>query len=747
MTLKEVLQKFEKLPEEKKRFLSSPVVLAHVEELESKYGIKLALVLMEVVVDEKKDDLVDFLIQKLHLEEDKAKKVSEEIEEKILNEFNDLGKVKKEVNVLKPVEINKVNFIESNNPLSTDKSIVKPKKPINTSFTRQIDGKQEDKKIKKNDILAPPPPVPIIKKINSIKPAISRVPAQQNFNKVSLANSEAVRVKQFIETKKPKTTEPQIDAFDKDDEREIKKIQNNVQLGEPITDKVNWNKEAEIIIKNLNINIEGDLSVKLINILSSTLRGVRSAYDSRDILRKRIEDGGVGLGVNLIDNILGAIKHRKKMIDDIHSGVKLPSHIFVLSGDGEPMIKKERNNISPKKEPTLEIKPMIKKELVEEKKILTPLPKVEPINEKKDKKTVVSQEKKISPPPTLLIQGNKNILDNKKQTKKKRKGFGFLFSKKSEKKSIKKSTSNVPLDSTGVKTLAPPPGLTSLLAKSEVNKTEAVNKKAEPIKEVDEERKKRIEKNRKEMGEILNKTIEKVLDKNKSILPVRQDDSEQKEATPIKKEELPEEKIKRFREKVPLVPKNDVLNGKKPLTSAMKSHPVSLDKKENKDEQDKKQIEKTTKEIKKGAFFGLFSKKKKAKKPISKKVKIEDVKKVDMSTYEGSDKHKLIGPIEELEGLSLRDFRNLSDDPIVAINKIEEKINNLEIDSLGKRILGIKAWKKCEINEAYLSILNEAMMKNISFEDVIKERINARISTIDIKEFNAIAEISKKLRF
>jgi len=38
-------------------------------------------------------------------------------------------------------------------------------------------------------------------------------------------------------------------------------------------------------------------------------------------------------------------------------------------------------------------------------------------------------------------------------------------------------------------------------------------------------------------------------------------------------------------------------------------------------------------------------------------------------------------------------------------------------------------------------------MKNISFEDVIKERINARISTIDIKEFNAIAEISKKLRF
>jgi hypothetical protein len=780
MTLKEVLKKFEKLSEEKKRFLSSPVVLAHIEEIESRYNVKLALVLMEIVVGKKDDDFTDFLVSKLHLGKNKASEIFSEIREKVLNELNELDKkpTKKEVNKSRSEEEVKVNFIDSEKTPIIRKSAIKSKKEADESFTKKIEKKQEVQKIKKIDILAPPPPMPIVKKIKPVVTTVSKPYLQQKNN--------------FTEVKKKKTVQNQIDSFDKSDEEEIKKIQNNAQVSESIESKVNWNKEAELIVKNLNINIGGDLNIKLINILSSTLRGVRSTFDSMDMLKRRTEDGGIGLEVNLIDSILGAIKHRKKMINDIHSGVKFPSHIFVLSGDGEPMVKKERSNSKQVISPVLgstfkrdKVKqntvisslpvPVIKdnkKEEMKQQKIITPptfidnkgglnkideggkkksAPKLEPANSKKDMELRSDREKLDSFPPVALLKE-----DIKK--KKKKSFFGFLFSKKKKKK-IKegKKISTMPSANVVKNTLTPPPGVVLAPVKGGAGKIEEINKEKIVTQEISKEKKKRMEKNKEEMEEILNKTIDKVLSENKNNVSKKQPSDNIKEIIPIKKEEVKtpisnvpidrENKIKNFREKVPLIPNNNVIPSKKDLVAPIKEAINVPSKGETKDEKDNNKIEKINKEIKSKPFFGLFSKKKKAKKPINKKVKIEDIKKVDMSAYEGNDKHRLIGPIEELEGLSLKDFRNLSNDPVIATNKIEEKINNLEIDSLARRILGIKAWKKCEINQAYLLILNEAMMKNTSFENIIEERKRARIATIDANDFYAIGELSKKLRF
>ncbi len=656
--LRDILQKFEKLPEEKKRFLSSPVVLAYIEEIEVKYSIKLALVLMEIVVGEKKEDFINFLASKLHLDKIKAENISDDVKEKILKEFYEIGEVKKDLNKPKPIKADRVNFVKPKKSPSLGQGFGKIIKTKNNLSFKQEEYKQEAKKSKKNDILAPPSPAitPVASKAPIVKPTVKGLLEQKSPEKL-------------------KTIKPQIDNFNNDDKEEIKKIKNNVKLDKSMANKVDWDKEAEVIIKNLNINIEGDLNIKLRNILSSTLRGVRSTIDSREVLKKRLENGGMGFEISLIDNILGAIKHRKKMLDDIHSGVKLPSHIFVLSGDGEPMIKKDKNYKDNNRKADKPL-PVLPSGAMEDK----------PIGKPAFVRAIVGKEEKNKP---------------------KKKRFIFMPPKKEDKK------------------------------------IEAKEKTAEN---------------------------NKITDKPAFVPP-----------SGISADK--EEKIKKFREKVPLIFKDEVLGDKKSLVSQSKTFSAPfkkepdrnihisdadkeklVNKEKKKEKQDKEQINKTTKEIKKGLFFGLFSKNNhrrggttsllklkkgrgKVKKTTSKKVKIEDVKRVDVSAYESSDKHKLIGPLEELEGLSLIDFRNLSEDPIIATNKIEEKINNLELESLAKRILGIKAWKKCEINQAYLSILNEAMMKNISFKAVIDERNNTRKPTLDIKEFDAIADFNKKLRF
>ena len=786
MTLKEVLQKFEKLSEEKKRFLSSPVVLAYVEELESKYNIKLALVLMEIVANEEKEESIDLLDAKLHLEKDKAKNLLDDIKEKILNEFYQIGKVKKEikqeVNRPRPIETAKVNFIPPKNLPVVNKEIVEPREDRPTLSNEQIEINRVRDEIKKNHVLAPPSPVTIVPKNNFITAATSRPIEKKAFE--------------------VKPVESQRFTFNNND-KGFEKVQAQTQLKAPITNSVDWNKEADVIIKNLNINIGGDLNIKLKNVLSSTLRGVRSTIDSRVILNKRPEDGGLGLESSLIDNILGAIKHRRKMIEDIHSGVKLPSHIFVLSGDGEPMIKKEKREVDLKSTAISPSSPIFKQ--------FTPAQPIRQIS--------VGQEK-IKQAPVFnqpLVQNNKedNRLENvsakdretsgiKKEntsSSKKKKWFSFFFSKKhkpvaapsqnlgtsnivvgqkSEDKPVSQVESVSPIltkkaisNNVDKKILTPPPITIPSQNKVDHDNLKELEVKKELDKAAEEEKKKMVEKNKKEMEEILNKTIEKVLDKNASSQPTKQTFGRQEGVVLAKKEPVQnivpnqqvvsnndeeevsqEKKINNFREKAPLISSNNTLQNKSQLTSSLKTFPSPIKKEgdplikdDNQEKQNQKQIDKTTKEIKKGLFFGLFNKKKKDKKITSKKVKIEDVKRVDMTAYEGDDRHKLIGPIEELEGLTLSDFRNLSNDPVIAIGKIEEKIKNLEIESLSKRILGIKAWKKCEINQAYLSILNEAMMKNISFEAVITERNRARIPVIDIKEFEAIAGLSKKLRF
>ena len=97
--------------------------------------------------------------------------------------------------------------------------------------------------------------------------------------------------------------------------------------------------------------------------------------------------------------------------------------------------------------------------------------------------------------------------------------------------------------------------------------------------------------------------------------------------------------------------------------------------------------------------------------------------------------------------MSLEDFRNWSNKPSKSCEKIKAKIDLLAEESLDKGIIAIKAWKKSEINKAYLSILNNAMIKHIPVYQVIKDAKENREIVLTKEEFESIADLNQSLRF
>jgi hypothetical protein len=108
---------------------------------------------------------------------------------------------------------------------------------------------------------------------------------------------------------------------------------------------------------------------------------------------------------------------------------------------------------------------------------------------------------------------------------------------------------------------------------------------------------------------------------------------------------------------------------------------------------------------------------------------------------------RLIGPIEELGNMTLIDFRRLAADPKAAVNKVKEKIDILEDQGLEKKITGISAWHKNEINRFYRMLGQAGMTEGKTIEGVIKERLLSGKPTLSLDEFQAVMELNRALRY
>ncbi|OGY47555.1 MAG: hypothetical protein A3J62_02365 [Candidatus Buchananbacteria bacterium RIFCSPHIGHO2_02_FULL_38_8] len=107
----------------------------------------------------------------------------------------------------------------------------------------------------------------------------------------------------------------------------------------------------------------------------------------------------------------------------------------------------------------------------------------------------------------------------------------------------------------------------------------------------------------------------------------------------------------------------------------------------------------------------------------------------------------LVGPVEELGTMTLINFRRLGETPHQAIARIKEKVDLLEKDSYAKKLAGIEAWHKSEVNRFYRLLGQEGLRQGRSIDDIINERLQGNKPTLSVEEFNSVMELNRSLRY
>ena len=105
------------------------------------------------------------------------------------------------------------------------------------------------------------------------------------------------------------------------------------------------------------------------------------------------------------------------------------------------------------------------------------------------------------------------------------------------------------------------------------------------------------------------------------------------------------------------------------------------------------------------------------------------------------------GPIDELENMTIIEFRRIAADPKVIIRKIKEKIDLLEEQGFSKKMEGISAWHKSEVNRFYRLLGQTSMSEGKPIEEIIRTRLFAGKPTLSLDEFEAVMELNRQLRF
>lgn len=108
---------------------------------------------------------------------------------------------------------------------------------------------------------------------------------------------------------------------------------------------------------------------------------------------------------------------------------------------------------------------------------------------------------------------------------------------------------------------------------------------------------------------------------------------------------------------------------------------------------------------------------------------------------------RLTGPIQELKEMSIIEFRRLSKDPEAAIQKIMQRIDILNQESLERRIEGIRAWQSCPLQQAYIHLMSEAFQKAKPVAQLADEKRAAGEECPTPTEIAAIISLNSKLHF
>lgn len=105
----------------------------------------------------------------------------------------------------------------------------------------------------------------------------------------------------------------------------------------------------------------------------------------------------------------------------------------------------------------------------------------------------------------------------------------------------------------------------------------------------------------------------------------------------------------------------------------------------------------------------------------------------------------IIGPVEEIGELDLKEFRRMGENPSGSAEKVLEKIYLLEEDSWVERMKGLRAWQQSPIYKLYIEIGRASIDSSTPITQIISQRESAGKQNLHMEEFLAINNINNQL--
>lgn len=105
-----------------------------------------------------------------------------------------------------------------------------------------------------------------------------------------------------------------------------------------------------------------------------------------------------------------------------------------------------------------------------------------------------------------------------------------------------------------------------------------------------------------------------------------------------------------------------------------------------------------------------------------------------------------LGPAEEMHALTLQQFRRLGQGANDITQKILQKFTNLQHESFALWAEAVKGWRGGEVYSLYLSMGRESLEQGIAITQVIERRAAKQLPYLSEHEFNALADLNRKLQ-
>lgn len=108
---------------------------------------------------------------------------------------------------------------------------------------------------------------------------------------------------------------------------------------------------------------------------------------------------------------------------------------------------------------------------------------------------------------------------------------------------------------------------------------------------------------------------------------------------------------------------------------------------------------------------------------------------------------QVVGPIDELRYMNLKQFRRLDPNPAKATEKIKEKLELLGKDDYAKKIDGIVAWHSSPLSNLYVQCCRRAMEEGKPVTEILSEERKRDPNSLKNEEVSAIIALNQDLKF